>query len=286
MRFARVRFRLANLIVPGYTVRHGFPAEWPLFIERHSMFLARLPLLVAVGNRTFIRGFDADLEERVLFGLGFLVWEDFEDIQVLAGNGRGFGCQKILRGMFERVVTTARLHSHPEDTSRFVDFHYVSDYKLARAVHESFGERAITAAQLADKKTLRDNVKQVFTRKCPLKGCEYNVDAISWINLDMVTLSKTFPDLGKIIGEAYYIPMAYSHPSIQAILQHIDETGFMGSPGRQRHWVPPVLAAAHYLTLKAIEIQMNHFPELLPLIGKDFAQCVKDYGEIWGKSAE
>ena len=283
MTFARLRHRLANLLVPQHTNRHGFPSEWPVYMEKQKAFLESLPLLVSVGERTFLREFEAQPNERVVFGLGFLAWEDFEDIQVLAGNGRGFGCQKILRGMYERVLTAARLTEHPDEIQRFVEWHYVNDYKLARVIHETFGESVISTELLAQKKAKRDSVSHAFTRTCSEKDCGRTLPSFSWTNLDVVALSKKCEGFANIIGEGYYIPMVHTHPSMQAILDRLDADGFMGNPERQRRWVRPVLAAAHYLTLLSVETQLKQFPDLRATVEKDHARCVTEYGEMWGK---
>ena len=65
------------------------------------------------------------------------------ELLVLAGNGYGIGALKILRGMYERVVTAWYLHANPEETQDFMDFYWVAQHKLARAVVDTFGESSL-----------------------------------------------------------------------------------------------------------------------------------------------
>ncbi len=65
------------------------------------------------------------------------------EILLLCGNGYGVGAMKILRGMYERLVTGRYLDAHPEETDTFFDFYHVSQYKLAQAIRDKFDEAAL-----------------------------------------------------------------------------------------------------------------------------------------------
>lgn len=60
--------------------------------------------------------------DRVIFYFGRLCVEDFVEILLLCGNGYGFGATKILRGMFERVITARYLQSNPQFADDFLDY--------------------------------------------------------------------------------------------------------------------------------------------------------------------
>ena len=264
-----------------HDLKLGYPDEWKSFMQRRAVFMERLPRLVGVANKSFMRGFDADVADRVIFSLVFMAWEDFEDIVVLAVNGRGFGCQKVLRGMYERLVVAAHLHAHPTEVERFLDWHYIADYKFAKSVNDSFGHEAISEAQLDGKKAARDAVKEKFTRTCTVKGCGKTVEAFSWSNLDIVAMSKQRQHLGEVASIAYYAPMAHTHATVQSILSHLDETGFMGNVDRSRNAVDQALSVAHNLTIQNFAVQMEHFPDLGGVIEADMAVCINDFGDTW-----
>ncbi len=111
----------------------GYPDEWRRFTTEHSRFYDHLPRLLEAINIAFDRKFNTKSKaESVVFLLGCLVVEDFDEIMLLSGNGRGFGSQKILRGMFERAVTAAYIQEHPDEAAKFLNF-----FPIARCVFRS-----------------------------------------------------------------------------------------------------------------------------------------------------
>lgn len=116
------------------------------FIDRHEAFLREYRYLNDLTKRIFQRTLeDPDQREverllllpeeapevtafenrmaadRVVFYLGRVAVEDFVEIVVLSGNGLGFGAYKILRGMYERVVTAMYIAKHPAEARVFVE---------------------------------------------------------------------------------------------------------------------------------------------------------------------
>src|SRR5688572_25175145 len=153
----------ASLTHAQYVLRVGNPARWQQFAKSHHQFLLRMPKLVDLSNRTFNREWaTAEPLDRIVFTFGVMCWEDFEEILLLGASGYGFGCLKILRGMYERLVTASYLHRNPGETERFVDFHYIADYKVARELFDAFGKDELPADALQEKKRLRDSVKDKF----------------------------------------------------------------------------------------------------------------------------
>ena len=93
-----------------YILQAGNPANCQQFAKSHHEFLLRIPKLVELSNKTFNRVWaTAEPLDRVVFTFGVMCWEDFEEILLLGANGYGFGCLKILRGMYERLVTVNQL---------------------------------------------------------------------------------------------------------------------------------------------------------------------------------
>ena len=65
------------------------------------------PEVIAFENKT--------TTDRVVFFLGRIAADDFGEIIILSGNGRGIGAYKILRGMYERVVHAVFFNKDEED---------------------------------------------------------------------------------------------------------------------------------------------------------------------------
>ncbi|MGB9122955.1 MAG: hypothetical protein WCE73_20235, partial [Candidatus Angelobacter sp.] len=92
-------------IILGYV-----PAEVEDFSKRHQLFAERFKNIKTALASAFKRTLESNSPaDRVLFGLGRLCVEDFNEILVLSANGYGFGAVKLIRGMFERLVTASYL---------------------------------------------------------------------------------------------------------------------------------------------------------------------------------
>lgn len=242
-----------------------------------------------LANAIFNRPFATDKpEDRLVFSLGILCFEDFEEILLLGANGHGFGCQKILRGMFERQVTASHLHRVPTDARRFLDFHPISDYKLVREVFDTVGPfEGITEDVIAEKKKLRDAALPAFETRCRTNGCERTVNGFSWSPLDVVSMARADVGLKDLVGIAYYIPMAFTHASVHAVLSHmaIDGQGvtLADRDNKARTWADRVVCAAHNLTIQNLALQLKHFPELGQLQA-DLDRCAEDFQAAWKPS--
>src|SRR5258708_3052993 len=101
------------------------------FIKTHEKFLEEYPTIRALLAKVFLRPLakseramlptspteieDHNMADGVVFFLGRAVADDFGELLVLAGNGRGIGSYKILRGMYERIVTAAFISKNPPE---------------------------------------------------------------------------------------------------------------------------------------------------------------------------
>jgi len=241
--------------------------------------------LVDAYNIAFRRDFETDKPvDRVVFGFGLLCKQDFEDILLLSFNGRGFGGQKLLRGMFERTVVAHHLQRNPGDCEPFLDFHYLNDYRLVASMAETFGEENLPLGLLADKKKLRDSVKSQFTKVCSQEGCERTVPNFTWHSLDMVAMAKACgATLGGILAIGYYLPMVHTHATIGSILQQMDTDGIIGRPEHSAQWAGKSLCAAHNLLLQNLILQLRQFPDLTPDLKPVLRECGYAFHDIWGE---
>lgn len=113
----------------------GFPREVESFIGRNHLFFHTFDSLKRALEIAFLRELSSDnAADPVIFNLGRRCMDDFWDITLLCANGRGHGALALLRGMFERAVTAAYIHQHPESADDFVDYHLVQRHKTAAAI--------------------------------------------------------------------------------------------------------------------------------------------------------
>src|SRR5947209_8248970 len=107
------------------TMGFGNPGEWERFNAEYLEFVARYEALLETRDKVFVRSAVGEKVDRIVFGLGRVCSEDFQQAIILCGSGFGIGALQLLRGMYERAVTAAYLSKHPEGVDDFLDYHYV-----------------------------------------------------------------------------------------------------------------------------------------------------------------
>lgn len=261
----------------------GVTEEQEHFIKRHRSFFDRFPNFQQALDAVFVRQFsNSNPTDRVVFNLGRLCAEDFMEILVLAGNGYGIGALKILRGMYERAVTAWYLHSKPEETDNYLDFYWVSQRRLARAVTDTFGEGVLPKDKLEEVEemyqSVRDRFQVTVCEKCKKKQVNY-----TWSKLDFVSMAREVGSLGQFVVPAYYIPTQQAHSTVRAILSRLEEgkeeNSIIFGGHAQRDEADDCLRLGYLILLSVLDLQIEHF-KLEPLREK-FQQCLTDFNEIW-----
>lgn len=119
-----------------------------------TAFLREFPHIHVLLTKTFIRALARPSEEavehlpdgdpavvafenkiianRLVFYLGRTAADDFGELLILSGNGYGVGALKILRGMYERIVTAAYIAKNPSEARVFVEDDTIKKWKLWR----------------------------------------------------------------------------------------------------------------------------------------------------------
>lgn len=264
----------------------GRPDEWDQFAKRHGLFLERFPNLKIALDKAFLRQAESDKSvDKVVFFLGRLCVEDFMEVLLLCANGYGIGGMKILRGMYERAVTAAYLHNHPECVEDFLDYSWVSRHKLAKAIKETFGSGALAENERAKElKKLEENFNRVRDRfmvtdcnKCGTKRLNY-----TWSKLDFVSMAKSAGKLGELIVPAYYIPTERAHSTAASVLKMLrrKEDGVITlDSGPQPKMADSTLMMAHHVLLYVLWWQKEHFG--LDSLDAPLQKCFQDFREIW-----
>ena len=105
------------LVPVGFAV----PAEGAAFLKENPDRTRAVQGLLDTAEAVFIgRALSSDKpSDRIGFYLGRICVEDFNEILLLAGTGYGVGAQKVLRGMYERAVTSAYILANPETAEPF-----------------------------------------------------------------------------------------------------------------------------------------------------------------------
>jgi hypothetical protein len=108
----------------------GNAAEQKQFITENPARMEAIQNLYDSAKKVFLRTMVSDRPaDRVGFYLGRTCVEDFSEIVVLAGDGHGVGALKVLRGMFERAVTSAYILANPDQAETFLEYDKVNKRK-------------------------------------------------------------------------------------------------------------------------------------------------------------
>lgn len=252
-----------------FIAEFGRPAEREHFINTHERFFERLGNLQAALHAAFVK-VDARLEmvDIVVLSLGNLCVDDFSEILLLCANGFGNGALKILRGLYEKLVEARYLHMHPEEADAFWNFHAVKLSKM----------------QLTEALKKIDPDGKILDRfKVAPKGGGRRRIQSSWTSKDFVSRANEV-GLGEHDRTAYYLPLEFAHPSVQAILSNLEvKDGSLNvkTDVPQRETAVIALAAAHFLILEVLRLQIEHFG----LDGDDpvFQRCLSDYVYAFGR---
>ena len=218
--------------------------------------------------------------DAVVFFLGRQCIDDFLEILVLAGNAEGYGAQKLLRTMFERVVLVKYLAEHPEEVDAFLDHFHVTRLAQLVALQRFVPARSIPT-DLADE--VRRRYEEVKGRYATPEGSEVSHHGIGtrWTGMAVEDMAEQV-GLGSFVPDAYHEPMLQSQPSAQALIRRMDA----GSDGESmdfgdhldRSLADQVLACAHALILTVLDVQMRHFK----LPAEPFSSLLDDWRSAWG----
>jgi uncharacterized protein DUF5677 len=108
----------------------GNSVEQEAFLDANPKRVKAIEGLYATAKNVFLRTVQSDKPaDRVGFYLGRICVEDFSEIFVLAGNDHGVGALKILRGMYERAVTSAYILANPDQADDFLEYDKVHKHK-------------------------------------------------------------------------------------------------------------------------------------------------------------
>ena len=266
------------------------PVEVTNFNERHKVFVDKFSNITAALEAAFNRVLENSAPvDPAIFYLGRLCVEDFNEILVLCANGYGFGASKLIRGMFERVLTGLFLHFHPEQTEDFLDFYWISQRKEINNLKTTFGETAVDAATVKQVEEKFQEVRKRFEvtacEKCKTKRINH-----SWNKLDIVAMAKEVQTQSKVamqrfVFEAYLRPLRYAHSTVASLLSRLkDEENVTFDHEFQRVEADIALKAAHRLLVLTVMLQAIHF-NLEPLV-EHWNKLVEDFAQIWGISEE
>lgn len=279
------------------------------FIERNRVFLDEFPKLFAFYSKVFIRPLtppnederqalldlpdddpavvafeDKTMADRVIFYLGRMAADDFGEICTLSGNGRGFGSYKIVRGMYERVVTAMYIAGRPSESRAFVEsssiakLNYLS--RLLKAVpemKERYNDEFMRRIR-ADAAAAQAERKKSTCSKC---GQPITQDAWTRVSLDVMARAVE-PSLEVLYPQFYLEGTAQSHANMLGIERRlIQKDGGYIYKDISEDEARFALHLGHHLMVKLLSMQNSYFN-----LGFDteVQDRIDAFVSIWGKA--
>ena len=226
--------------------------------------------------------------DKFVYFYGNLVAEDFMELFLMAVNGYGYGAMKLLRSMYEHTIVLKYLHEHPEEIDAFLDFDRVQQRKLMYQVFDIFGRDALSPEAIAATESRFEEVKERFTIKsCGVKNCTCTHTRVNhtWSKLDFVAMAKQTGEIGKMLVNAYHVPLRHAHPTVRTMMERLEMND--GHLGFSREFQPKeaddALMTAHNCILVALQVQDERFN--IPGLKSAIENCVRDWALIWSPEA-
>jgi len=205
---------------------------------------------------------DRRMAETVVFYLGRAAADDFGEVLILSGNGRGIGAYKILRGMYERVVTAAFIAKKPAEARIFLSHSFIEREKLWNRLKQILpdvkDER--TPQQV---KEFDDECKEA---KAKLKAsicnkCKQPITQEQWTRVSLDTMAeRADANLAVSYAYCYLLPTFHSHATAFGLESRLRQTeaGFSFKETSEPE-ARQALLYAHGLILRLLKFQNNYF---------------------------
>ena len=227
---------------------------------------------------------DKVMADRVVFGLGRIIADDFGELLVLAGNGYGIGACKILRGMYERLVTAAFIAKNPSEARPFVEDDTIKKWKLWQQALEVTPDLKDTVPQ-ENIDALETEYKHVKAKRAEstCNKCGQPKTQEAWTRVDLASMAKqTDANLSALYGACYLRPTFHSHATgfgVGARFQR-SEDGSTSYQETSEKEVRQAILLAHNLVLQHLGLQNEYFNLGL---GREIQARIDAFTPIWKK---
>ncbi len=232
------------------------------FRERHSLFLAKLPLLQQTTEHVFRRTFvDSGPASKIVFFLGRLCVDEFCEVLLLCANGCGIAAMKLLRGLYERAVNLAYIAKHPDKADEFVDYSHIQRGKWLNHLRDMHDVNLLPPEDAINQ--IDANYQEAKRRhQEPIcKVCGTTRVRFSWTPLDIKSMASD-TGLSDLYFQCYFRPTLQAHSTFSAITSRIkpsDGRQMIYEPGPQHKEADFTLFALHDLMLRILKKENEYF---------------------------
>jgi hypothetical protein len=248
------------------------------FIKANEKFLREYPEIFALLEKVFLRplpAFKADkqptssteIEDRnmadaVVFFLGRAAADDFGELLVLAGNGRGIGAYKILRGMYERIVTAAFISENPPEARLFLSHSFIERDKVWRrfkALMPDYEDKRNPQEVEEFERELQEAKSRLKDSIC--NRCKQPITQEAWTRVTLDTMAdKANGNLARAYAYCYLLPTLHSHATAFGMESRMRKTdgGYSFKEITEEEARKAVLYS-HGLILRLLKLENNYF---------------------------
>jgi hypothetical protein len=244
----------------------GFPNEWANFQAQFPEFLKAFDKLAETMNSVRVRTFTPrSAADEAVFFLSSLVFEDFTEVWVMAGNGLGTGALKVLRGMYERAVTAAYISKHPDEAKRFWKYWPIPHRKVLNHAKELLGKDGLASVLGADhEKTVEEEYQKVKDefQETLCKPCGLTRPMFSWSKLSLPAMAKKAGyGLEHYYYSAYAMPTQQAHSTVLAVTSRLKQTpeGRFFDNSVQKEFGALAMMTAHVVILAMLRVENDYF---------------------------
>ncbi len=263
---------------------------WQWFNEQFPCFVGIHPALQQLRDKIFVGKFAVRPHpaDHIIFGLGRVCVEDFEQILNLCGNGFGIGALQMVRSLYERQITAAFISKYPDEVDAFTDYDTIHTRKLVeqfKTVYKNDPEILNGIVSQEEQARIEDQFKAVKKRfmKTKCEACDTKELMFSWHALDVGAMAGKGqqPALKDFYPYTYFLPLLMSHSTFKSVDARVvfrDDGSWSFESEGQRREIKKALVFAHHLLIHVFDLQNKHFKLGLD---EDIARCEKDYLECW-----
>lgn len=277
------------------------------FIEENGVFLQEYPRLHELCGKVFLRTVaqpdekevqrllalpaddpavvafeDKQTANRLIFYLGRMAVDDFGEVLTLAGNGRGFGAYKILRGMYERVVTALYLAKNPSEARPFAEASAITKLNY---LNRTFAASPESRAEFSDEfmATIeRDAAAAQAKRKQSIcSKCGQPVTQEAWTRVSLDVMAKAAQlGLERFYPQFYLEGTAQSHANVFGIERRLvgRDGGFAYKEISEKE-AQFAVHLSHHLIVLLLSMQNAYFGLGLE---NEVRQRIDGFLSVWG----
>jgi hypothetical protein len=112
------------------TANIGTEQQWQPFFDQYPGLMDALNALIEISAKYAEPVPLPSLAHKIVFALAQVVLEESWEILLLVANNYKNGATKMLRGLYERVLTIAYIGQNPEKAQRFFDYGFIQEHRI------------------------------------------------------------------------------------------------------------------------------------------------------------